>query len=153
MKTKAFTLIIGCLPLLLIVPTANQYASPDTTNRLSYAIVTKAGTIKFASGETRRFVTISGLAPIKTGGKWGFLDKTGKVTITPQFDDASSFSDGLASVKAGKKWGFIVKDGASVISPQFDKVADFFKGLAHVTVGDKSGYIDKTGNYIWPLGK
>lgn len=64
MNTKAFILVISCLPLLLIVPkeaAANQYASTDTTSVLSHAIVTKAGTIKFASGETRRFVTISGV--------------------------------------------------------------------------------------------
>jgi len=27
-----------------------------------------------------------GLALVKTGGKWGFIDNTGKMVIEPQFD-------------------------------------------------------------------
>ena len=26
--------------------------------------------------------------PVQAGGKWGFIDKTGKIVITPRFDDA-----------------------------------------------------------------
>jgi len=30
--------------------------------------------------------------------KFGFIDKSGKVVIEPQFDDAGYFSEGLATV-------------------------------------------------------
>ena len=31
--------------------------------------------------------------------KYGFIDKSGKVVIEPQFDDAEPFSEGLAKVQ------------------------------------------------------
>jgi len=58
-----------------------------------------------------------GLAAVRIGddetGKWGFIDKSGKLVISPQFDAIShgGFSEGLASVRIGDdktgKWGFI----------------------------------------------
>jgi len=37
-------------------------------------------------------------------GKWGYIDKTGKIVIEPQFDDAYyNFHEGLASVGVGDK--------------------------------------------------
>ncbi|MCJ7832811.1 MAG: WG repeat-containing protein [Deltaproteobacteria bacterium] len=62
-----------------------------------------------------------GLASIKIGKKWGFIDKTGKVVIQPQFDDAKYkyyyFSEGLAKT--------------------------------YKPNGDLGGYIDKQGNFVW----
>ena len=39
-----------------------------------------------------------GLAVIRTGGKYGYIDRTGQVVIEPQFDDAEDFSDGMACI-------------------------------------------------------
>ena len=93
-----------------------------------------------------------GLAPVMIDGKWGFIDKTGKITINPQFDLARSFSEGLAPVKIDGKWGFIDKTGQFVINPQFVGSCDFSEGLAIVYVVKggtlKFGFIDKTGQYV-----
>ena len=43
----------------------------------------------------------SRLFPAKSDGKYGFIDKTGKYVINPQFDDAEAFSEGLARVWIG----------------------------------------------------
>lgn len=92
---------------------------------------------------------------ISVDGKYGYIDKTGKIVINPQFDDgAGSFSEGLASVEIGDKWGFIDKTGKYVINPRFFYACSFSEGLAWVKIGDwktgyKTGYIDKTGKYIW----
>jgi hypothetical protein len=32
-----------------------------------------------------------GLAVVKIEDKWGYIDKTGKIVINPQFDDAGGF--------------------------------------------------------------
>ena len=37
--------------------------------------------------------------PVKAQGKWGYIDKTGKLIIQPRFDDAKPYSEGLAQVK------------------------------------------------------
>ena len=35
---------------------------------------------------------------MQIGGKWGYIDESGKMVIKPQFDDARAFFDGLAAV-------------------------------------------------------
>lgn len=50
-----------------------------------------------------------GLFPIIKNGKWGYIDKTRKIVIKPQFDDVESFSEGLARVEIGYKKGYIDK--------------------------------------------
>lgn len=37
---------------------------------------------------------------VAVNGKYGFIDKTSKIIVTPQFDDAGLFQEGLAPVKS-----------------------------------------------------
>lgn len=89
-----------------------------------------------------------GLARVEKGKKIGFVDKTGKYVISPQFDGAYYFCEGLASVLINNKWGFINKEGKIVINPQFDAVGIFKEGLAAVQHDKRFGYINKEGKYI-----
>lgn len=91
-----------------------------------------------------------GLLAASTDGKWGYIDKTGKYVINPQFDEASPFAEnGLARVASGEKYGFIDETGKYVINPQFDWASFFAEnGLACVNIDEKWGYIDKTGKYV-----
>ena len=93
------------------------------------------------------------LGPSKVGqvNKWGYVDKTGKMVIPPQFDWGGKFSEGLAVVKWGKNVGYIDKTGKMVISPQFDGGGSFNEGLAAVKLKEKWGFIDKTGKLAIPL--
>jgi hypothetical protein len=50
-------------------------------------------------------------------GKYGFIDKTGKFVINPQFDEVSGFMEGLCSVRVGDKLGYIDKTGKDVWNP------------------------------------
>lgn len=60
-----------------------------------------------------------GLAPVKVGKKWGYINKHAKMVIKPQFDSmkelnyeyASSFNKGVAKVRIGNKYGYIDKNG------------------------------------------
>lgn len=88
--------------------------------------------------------------------KYGYIDEKGAVAITPQYIEASDFSEGLASfaVKDGDvlKWGFIDTNGKTAIEPVFtNKPDDFHEGLA--VVKKKNGkyvYIDKDGSVVSP---
>lgn len=91
------------------------------------------------------------LKPIKISFKYGYIDQTGKLTILPQFDEATGFSEGLAVVKIGSKYGYIDKTGRVIIPLQFDKAISFSEGLAVVKIDSKYGYINKTGRVIIPL--
>jgi len=57
------------------------------------------------------------LAPVEIDGKWGFIDKTGKIAINPQFEDAWEFKEGLATIQLGNKYGYIDKSGKIVTNP------------------------------------
>lgn len=74
--------------------------------------------------DAKTFLPDSLYAAVKAGGKWGFVDKDGKMKITPQYDDARSFSNGIAAVKVNGLWGFIDTSGKMVIETQFDDARD-----------------------------
>lgn len=90
------------------------------------------------------------LADVKIDGKFGYINKQGKIVIEPQFDEAGYFNEGLAKVKIGEKSGFIDQDGKFIIELKIDPifVEPFSEGLAKVSVKLKSGFIDKSGNTI-----
>lgn len=102
------------------------------------------------------FIFHDGLARFQTPSgqerKYGYMDKTGRVVIEPQFHNAGHFSEGLAwvAVLAERKWlyGFIDKTGKLVIPPQFtEQPGDFVEGLARVAGKYNYGFIDRTGRF------
>jgi hypothetical protein len=92
------------------------------------------------------------MAPVESDGKFGYIDKTGKLVVPTIYDSSEPFSEGLASVLLSDDgdglWGYIDKAGKMVIKPQFASAAPFSEGLAVVCINKKWGYIDKTGKMI-----
>lgn len=130
-----------------------------------------------ASADVEANSAYNGPLTIKVGGKYGYIDRSGKIIVNPQFDGASSFFQGLAAVCLGKscggeffypaqtkpgeqEFGYIDERGHFVVNPQYDSAYAFSEGLAAVCVGDcgyvslaprKWGFIDKQGNVVIPL--
>ena len=108
-----------------------------------------------------------GLARVKFGDRYGYINREGRYVINLLFDDAKDFSDSLAAVSTGgkkiyldsiksfiiisDKWGYIDREGQYVINPQFDDARDFSEGLAFVENGDKEGYINREGQLVIKL--
>ena len=90
----------------------------------------------------------NGLAVALVNGKYGYIDKTGKLAIAPQYKNAESFSEGLAAVQVGEKWGYIDTKGNLIIQPQFTSADSFSEGLAKVRLDNQLGFIDKTGKLL-----
>jgi hypothetical protein len=98
------------------------------------------------------------LYPVKVLDKWGFINKSGKVIVTPKYDDIDKtygFSEGMIGVKTDKKWGFVNDKGELVIQPQFDGVHGFKDGIAAFDkktegslFGGMRGYVNKAGKII-----
>lgn len=128
-------------------------------NSLSSSFITQTGEILFThpnAKEARDFC--EGLAAVKIGSKWGYIDRSGRITIKPQFMGAQDFSEGLAAViDVRGKWGYIDKSGYFVVPPRFNPVIEFTtppskfsEGLAAVGGEDGTrrwGYINKKGEF------
>lgn len=90
-------------------------------------------------------------------GKYGFVDRTGKIIIEPQFDKKPMFSKGMYNVQIGFLNGFVNDVGEYVIPVQYDDSSWFNKhGYAIVSkFGDYDrllhGIVDKSGRLITPL--
>jgi hypothetical protein len=96
--------------------------------------------------------------------KWGYIDKSGTLTIPTVWDEARDFSQGLAAVKIKDvtsqafpelhlqkfKWGYIDKSGKLAIPAVWDSARDFSEGLAAVRMSSGWGYIDKSGTLTIP---
>ncbi len=81
---------------------------------------------------------------------YGFIDKSGKMVVNPQFKNATGFSEGLAAVEVRetRKWGYIDKTGTLAIKPEFDFCDAFSEGLGVAVSGQKAGYINKQGQFV-----
>lgn len=91
--------------------------------------------------EIRPFNDRSGFYPM-SGGRFGFVDRSGSFVIEPQFEWASSFRGGLAPAKKDGRCGYVDPTGAFVIEPQFDGAGPVTCGLGQVTRGNNVFYLD-----------
>jgi hypothetical protein len=82
---------------------------------------------------------------------YGYINKTGKWVIQPQFDEAMEFRQGLAAVRMGADergfggyWGFIDRQERWIIRPTDDDAYSFSEGFARICLGEKGrGFIHK----------
>ena len=98
-----------------------------------------------------------GLAAVRQGGKWGFIDESGALVIPCQWDYVGSFSNGRALVFNGSlksmnypdegSYGFIDAQG-KLICDGWEYAGDYADGCARVMLDGKYGYIDLDGAYV-----
>jgi WG containing repeat len=101
------------------------------------------------------------LFPVKEHGKWGYMDKSGKLVISPDYYDAYPFTEGLALVQPhvdmdsrAIRVRFIDTSGNLLGSKTYAYAEVFSDGLALVVIAGEEkwgpGYIDKTGEMVIP---
>jgi len=107
-----------------------------------------------------------GLIAIKVGDKYGFVDKSGKVVISPKYDNVMPFVGGIAAVKRDKKVGFVDKTGKEIVPPTYESAGYCYvevesDGKNYSCIGGsdydylKRGYlpvVEKAGKYSTPFG-
>jgi len=85
--------------------------------------------------------------------KWGYIDKSGKFVIPPQFESAAPFAEGLAVIHQCGEAFFIDTAGKVVLKADFRYASSFSGGLAQIeretANGWMSGYVDKNGKIVW----
>ena len=102
-----------------------------------------------------------GLAAVMTGseedevGRWGYIDKQGRMAIAPAFQEAAPFQNGLAAVRQDDLWGYIDAKGAWAIRPAYAEATGFnAQGTALVRIDERDVLIDRQGRTVktLPLG-
>jgi hypothetical protein len=98
--------------------------------------------------EARQFS--EGLAAVRRGDKWGYVDRAGGQALAFQYEDASTFSGGLAEVTKDGKSFFIDKAGEKIFEvPNRTVIGSFSDGFATYQP-DKGpvGYVDSKGRVV-----
>lgn len=105
------------------------------------------GDLKFSCQNGSDFK--EGFAAICIENKWGFIDTTGTIRITPKYMSVlDGFSQGLCGVYVNHNWGFIDKTGDIVIVAKYEEVHPFQEDIAPVLMDGKWGFVDRLGNLI-----
>ena len=77
-----------------------EYLLRPTGSNGKYCYYLKNPLRKAFEGEYEAAALFSeGLAYVRNGGKYGYIDETGRVVISYMYEDAGNFSEGLAAVK------------------------------------------------------
>lgn len=82
---------------------------------------------------------------VKVAGRTGFIDDSGRLVISPQFDTSIGCKEARCGVWQKGKWGYIDLRGTLVIAPSFTEASNFAGGLAAVKIGEQWGYVDRVG--------
>jgi WG containing repeat len=94
-----------------------------------------------------------GLAPVKIGELWGFMNTQGKLAIAPKYDKVEPFEECLAVVMIGKKQFILTAEGkeTAVADANIVDVKGFRGGLSPFKTKDKMhGFMDGSQNVVIP---
>ncbi len=118
------------------------------------AFINKQGEILFKDKNfTPESKFSDGLAKVSIGEKFGFIDTSGKLVISPQDTWISDFHEGLAVTSTNEnnnfRLGYVDKTGKITIPLKFKQAGEFSEGLANVMFENgKYGYIDISGKTV-----
>lgn len=93
---------------------------------------------------------VNGLAQIKSGGKYGFINYNGKIVIPCIFDHASYFYGKYAVVEKDKNYGVINREGKYVINPTYSWISSIVDSYVFVKNNNLNGVVDISGKQIIP---
>ena len=113
--------------------------------------ILKNGKQAFSNHFTNVHRFSEGLAAAKdpVSGNWGFIDKTGKWVIEPQFKYATLFKDSCALVcDYNDKYVYIDKNGVIKISLTAQIYGHFADELALIQINGLYGFINKKGEFV-----
>ena len=118
---------------LLVVKYNNKCAYINKSFKFVSNIYDEASTLK------------NGMGLVNKNGKYGFIDKSGKLVINLIYDEATDFADDVVIVKKNEKYGIINKQGQEVVGFEYDKIIRNLSNdkIFSVTKDGENYYIDK----------
>lgn len=140
MKYKnLITLFVACITILSIA-TSHSYAQ---TINASFAQ-------KIAQYDELGSFSC-GLAQVRKGSKFGFIDKAGNEIVPCTYDNVGDFHDHMARVRKDFKDGYIDEMGELIIPCKYKQAQDFSEGLAWVNDNGPWRCIDNNGKVVFTL--
>lgn len=95
-----------------------------------------------------------GLARVRlhvgTDARWGFIDRSGRLAIPPEWERAGDFSEGLAPVARSGEWHLIDRSGATRARLRAERVHELSEGWAAYRREGAWGYVDREGRAVVP---
>jgi hypothetical protein len=96
------------------------------------------------------------LKPKSINGKYGYINKHGKIVIGPKWDRAEEFYEGMAFVTIDKLVGLIDRDGNEIVSPKYNhalygEYTGQAKALYPVQFDNKWGYVSSPDKITIPF--
>lgn len=87
-----------------------------------------------------------------TGGKFGYINKTGELVIPYIYDDVTDFDGEYAAVKKDEKWGLINKKGETVIPFEYNFMG-IYDGIITCSKNNDSPLVLMTADQevVWQL--
>jgi hypothetical protein len=152
-------------PTPQLVSNAHSATSPDGQPNSTFVIDAQGNTLfnvdcdPVGAGKPAVRGFRNGMAAVKKGGKWGFINRTGKLVIPCVYAEVGDFEEEVAAAKdaSSAKYGFITIAGKTAIPFMFDDVNSetlfgppgcFSEGKAAIRQGNSYGFIDKTGKLV-----
>lgn len=90
------------------------------------------------------------LAPFLKAGKYGFINKTGKIAIPCVYDMVWGFHQGMAKVRKDHKIGYINVKNEIIIPIEYEDLGLFSDGFSIAQKNGKVGFIDAKNNLVVP---
>ncbi len=92
---------------------------------------------------------VSGYAKVIKEGKYGIVNKQGKLIVDfGKYDDVRDNENGLFVVKKEGELGVVNVDGVEIVAPKYQKISNFKGGFAVVSLEGKYGIINAEGREI-----
>ncbi len=110
----------------------------------SVFFINKENTNPFDQFFADAYVFNNGIAAVKHGNKWCFINRQGQI-ISPIYDEINEISDNFYTVKLNGKYGALNNFGQVIIEPKFEQLGDFKNGFAYYRSENKSGFVSKDG--------
>jgi len=156
-----FIALLAAFILLLVSNSQNEDIAWIETHKEGY--INKTGQFVIAPEFSIADYFSNGVAAVKVGNIFGYIDSTGKqffslnpdLKVSPDspvpFDPRYVFKEGFRDVVAKNgKYGFIDKSGCIQIEPKYDWAQEFSEGLAAVKIAGKWGFINQKGQVVIP---
>lgn len=116
-----------------------------------YGYMDLSGQVVLEPRFTRADTFSDGRARVEVDGKYGLIDRDGKL-LRGNLHMANPFVGGrmAAQFKEGMKWAYLDRNGDWATTAKFTQAGEFSEGLAAAANDSGFGYIDTAGNWVIP---